>query len=178
MILGRAVLAALLALFAVPAKAAIPEPDLVWYGKVLTNRGRIEAIDLQLGNALIDADGDGLADAWEQQYFGGLSANPADDPDGDGMNNLREFRAGTNPTDAQSLFEVVEISKVPNGVSVRWSSQAGRSYRVRRAATPLASLSQYGVVQENLAATPPINQFVDTTVGAGAQFFYLIEVQE
>ena len=275
MILGRVVLTALLMVFAGPAKAAIPEPDLVWYGRVLTSsggatvrlttgtlvwniervtggpaivvatqltnindqfsfalripcespepggsistnainlttppvryrrltvtldgqplslisaasefsplpahRGRIEAVDLQLGTALIDSDGDGLADAWEQQYFGSLSANPGDDPDGDGMNNLREFRAGTNPADAQSLFEVVEISKVPNGISVRWSSQAGRSYRVRRATTPLATLAEYDVVQGNLAATPPINQFIDTTVGTGAHFFYLIEVQE
>jgi hypothetical protein len=271
---GR-VLAVLLVVFATSVKAAIPEPDLVWYGRVLTSsggatvrltsgtlvwhiervtggpaivlatqltnindqfsfalripcespepggsistnainlttppvryrrltvtldgqplslisaasefsplpahRGRIEATDLQLGTALIDVDGDGLADAWEQQHFGGLSANPADDPDGDGMNNLREFRAGTNPTDAQSLFEVVEITKVPTGISVRWSSQAGRSYRVRRAPTPLATLSQYDVVQANVAATPPINQFIDTAVGTGTQFFYLIEVQE
>jgi hypothetical protein len=274
-ILGRVVLAALLVVFAAPAKSAIPEPDLVWYGKVLTSsggatvrltsgtlvwhiervtggppivlatqltnindqfsfalripcespepggsistnainlitpplryrrltmtldgqplslisaasefsplpahRGRIEAVDLRLGTALIDTDGDGLADAWELQYFGSLSANATDDSDGDGMNNLREFRSGTNPTDAQSLFEVIEISKVANGISVRWSSQAGRSYRVRRATTPLATLSQYDVVQANLAATPPINQFIDTTVGTGAHFFYLIEVQE
>ncbi len=148
------------------------------FSPVPTHRGRIEATDLRLGTVLIDVDGDGLADAWEQQYFGSLSANPADDSDGDGMNNLREFRAGTNPTDAQSLFEVVEISKLPNGVSVRWSSQTGRSYRVRRATTPLAALSEYGVVQSNIAATPPMNQFIDTTVGTGAHFFYLIEIEE
>jgi hypothetical protein len=142
------------------------------------HRGRIERVDLQLGTAPIDSDGDGLADAWEQQHFGSLGANPIDDPDSDGMNNLREFRAGTNPTDAQSLFEVVEISKVANGVSVRWSSQTGRNYRVRRATTPLATLSEYDVVQENLSATPPINQFIDTTVGANPHFFYLIEVQD
>ena len=143
-----------------------------------THRGRIEAVDLRLGTALVDADGDGLADAWEQQYFGGLNANPGDDPDGDGMNNLREFRAGTNPTDAQSLLEIVELSKLPNGVSVRWSSQAGRRYNIRRATTPLAALSEYGVVQSNIAATPPMNQFIDTTVGSGAHFFYLIEIAE
>jgi hypothetical protein len=36
--LGR-VLAVLLAVFATSATAAIPEPDLVWYGKVLTSSG-------------------------------------------------------------------------------------------------------------------------------------------
>src|SRR6185436_9096801 len=71
-----------------------------------TQRGRTERIDLRLGSAPTDSDGDGLADAWEQQYFGNLSANPADDTDGDGLNNFREFRAGTNPTDPQSRFEL------------------------------------------------------------------------
>jgi hypothetical protein len=143
-----------------------------------TDRGRTERIDLRLGTLPVDADGDGLADAWEMHYFGALSANPDDDPDGDGLNNLREFRAGTNPTDAQSLFELVEISSVANGISIRWSSQPGRSYRVRRSSTLLASPANYVVVQAGLAATPPLNQFIDTTVGAGSQFFYLIEVEE
>jgi hypothetical protein len=94
------------------------------------------------------------------------------------MNNLHEFRAGTNPTDAQSRFEVVEISKVPNGISVRWSSQEGRSYRVRRAPSLLATPASYQVVQTGLPATPPMNQFIDTTVGTAAQLFYLIEVED
>ena len=143
-----------------------------------TDRGRTERIDLRLGPAPVDSDGDGLADAWEQQYFGSLNANPGDDPDGDGMNNLREFRAGTNPTDAQSVFELVDISKVANGISVRWSSQSDRSYRVRRSATLLTTPADYQVVQAGLAATPPVNQFIDTTVGTNAPFFYRIEIEE
>ena len=273
--LGRIVLSALLVMFTAFAKAGIPEPDLVWYGKVLTSsggatvrvttgtlvwqieplaggpaivlitaltnindqfsfvlrvpcetpepgvsastnlinlitppanyrrltvtldgqplslisaasefsplpadRGRTERMDLRLGLVPIDSDGDGLADAWEQQHFGSLNSNPTDDPDGDGMNNLREFRAGTNPTDSQSRFELVEIAKVSNGVSVRWSSQPDRSYRVLRSTSLLAAPEAYQVVQSGLAATPPVNQFVDTSVGSNAQFFYLIEVEE
>jgi hypothetical protein len=145
---------------------------------LLTDRGRSERVDLRLGTALVDSDGDGLADPWEQLYFGGLGADPLADPDGDGVNNLREFRAGTNPTDAGSRFEVVEISKVPTGVSVQWTSQPERSYRIRRSPTLLAAPEDYVVVQAGLAATPPMNQFLDTTVGAGAQFFYLIEIEE
>jgi hypothetical protein len=144
----------------------------------LTDRGRSERIDLRLGTLPVDSDGDGLADAWELHYFGSLSANPTGDPDGDGVNNLREFRAGTDPTDAASRFEVVEISKAPNGISIMWSSQPDHRYRVRRSATLLAAPSEYLVVQAGLAATPPMNQFIDTTAGAGAHFFYLIEIEE
>ena len=89
---------------------------------LLTDRGRSERIDLRLGIPPVDTDGDGLADTWELQHFGSLSANAAGDPDGDGVNNLREFRAGTNPTDAALRFEVVEISKASNGALIRWSS--------------------------------------------------------
>ena len=145
---------------------------------LLNDRGRSERIDLRLGTPPVDADGDGLADAWEVQHFGGLSANPSGDPDGDGVNNLREFRAGTNPNDARSRFELVEISKAPNGVSIQWSSQANRSYCVRRSPTLLAPPTGYMVVRAGLAATPPMNQFIDTTTGTNAQFFYLIEIEE
>jgi len=44
-----------------------------------------------------DSDGDGLPDAWEMANFATLSANPGDDPDGDGASNMAEFNAGTNP---------------------------------------------------------------------------------
>jgi len=51
--------------------------------------------------AVLDADGDGLPDAWEKKY--GLNpADPADaalDGDGDGFTNREEFEAKTNPAD-------------------------------------------------------------------------------
>ena len=46
----------------------------------------------------LDSDGDGLADAWELQYFGNLNQNATGDPDGDGVNNLQEYLQGRNPT--------------------------------------------------------------------------------
>jgi Bacterial Ig domain/Carboxypeptidase regulatory-like domain/IPT/TIG domain/Beta-propeller repeat len=48
--------------------------------------------------AATDSDGDGLADAWELQYFGNLSQSASGDPDGDGLTNLQEFQQGRNPT--------------------------------------------------------------------------------
>lgn len=45
-----------------------------------------------------DSDGDGLDDIWEIRYFGDLSQVASDDFDTDGLVNLDEFVAGTNPT--------------------------------------------------------------------------------
>ncbi len=46
----------------------------------------------------VDADGDGLDDDWETQWFGSTNAKPGDDPDGDGLDNATEQDLGTDPT--------------------------------------------------------------------------------
>ena len=59
-----------------------------------------------------DSDGDGIPDSWMLQNFGhptGLAADHSraqDDPDGDGMSNLQEYLAGTNPLDPQSCLKL------------------------------------------------------------------------
>ena len=144
----------------------------------LADRGRAERVDLRLGAAPVDSDGDGLADAWELQHFGSLNATAAADPDGDGVDNLHEFRAGTDPLDRASRFEIVEIAPTPGGVALQWTSQASHTYRICRATSLLAPAADYSVVQAGVAATPPFNQFIDTNAGTGATYFYRIEIEE
>lgn len=63
-----------------------------------------------------DADGDGMADAWELRYFGTLSRNGLADFDHDGLTDLQEFFLGTDPTrsdaDADSLTDPVDARPV------------------------------------------------------------------
>ena len=55
---------------------------------------------------------DGITDAWQVQYFGegNALAAPGVDADGDGQNNLTEFRAGYIPTNASSRFTTRALS--------------------------------------------------------------------
>lgn len=50
--------------------------------------------------ASVDANHNGLPDAWEQAF--GVT-DPQGDPDGDGATNLQEYLAGTDPLDAASV---------------------------------------------------------------------------
>jgi hypothetical protein len=50
-----------------------------------------------------DTDNDGLPDAWELAKFGNLNQTAAGDPDRDGVNNLAEYLAGSDPNNPNSV---------------------------------------------------------------------------
>lgn len=49
-----------------------------------------------------DRDEDGMNDDWETTHFTSISAEAEEDPDSDGLNNLGEFNAGTDPKTADT----------------------------------------------------------------------------
>ncbi|MBN1674463.1 MAG: hypothetical protein JXR37_25670, partial [Kiritimatiellae bacterium] len=56
-----------------------------------------------------DSDADGLSDAWETAHFGGAGepdGGAGDDFDGDGLLNIEEYIAGTDPASGTSVFAV------------------------------------------------------------------------
>jgi Tol biopolymer transport system component len=89
-------------------------------------------------SAMVDSDGDGIPDWWMLQYFGhptgqaGDHSRAQDDFDGDGMTNLQEFLAGTDPSNPNSVFRIqVSFLGSTNGVLVTWPASASRNYRVQ-----------------------------------------------
>ena len=82
-----------------------------------------------------DSVGDGVSGAWRAQSFGGDgtttndNSSDARDPDRDGMSNLQEYVADTDPTNATSLFRIAPPRDLAEGVvSVPFISSANRLY--------------------------------------------------
>ena len=53
---------------------------------------------ITITSSFIDTDHNGLPDTWEKQYFGVTGQDPNADPDKDGLTNIEESKAGTDPT--------------------------------------------------------------------------------
>lgn len=68
-----------------------------------------------------DADGDLMSDGWEAHYFPPPAANPdgTGDADGDGLTDLAEFTAGTDPTSKLSPG-VADGDSDDDGLDDRW----------------------------------------------------------
>jgi hypothetical protein len=79
-----------------------------------------------------DEDGDGLKDSWELAFAPGLNQLSANlDRDGDGMSDLAEFQAGTNPTDRTSVMRTLMVGPDPAGAAATIRTVPGRSYQLR-----------------------------------------------
>lgn len=61
---------------------------------------------------LMDTDGDGMGDGYEVEYLGGYTnGNPGGHADSDGVDNLGEFLAETDPTVASSCLRVMRFGR-------------------------------------------------------------------
>jgi len=80
---------------------------------------------------LPDSDGDGLPDAWETTYP--TAASGAEDTDLDGLTNLQEYRAGTDPTNALSYLRVdtIALASESNLVSLRFLATSNKTYTIQ-----------------------------------------------
>jgi hypothetical protein len=93
-----------------------------------------------------DWDGDGLPNDWELAH--GLDPNSTDgdngapgDPDHDGMSNLQEFLAGTDPRDAASRFQVALQPAGAGGFTLAWSAVIGTRYQIQRSEGSLTNFT-------------------------------------
>lgn len=124
-----------------------------------------------------DANGDGLPDAWQTFYFGAptvATAAPSEDPDGDGASNLREYLAGTSPTDPSSTLRITSMAVDPAaGVrQVSFRSLAQRYYTVQRSSS-LIDPEWVCFTNAAFGSDGPL-LFTDNADPAAAQMFYKV----
>jgi hypothetical protein len=117
-----------------------------------------------------------MCDDWELTHFGLTGVDPKADYDGDGMTNLEEYLAGTNPLDAQSFFVITGHLLNPDlGMLVEWSGQPGVRYTVQRS----RDLTAWTNLATEIVAQPGAAQarFIDSSAVGTGHYFYRVSAQ-
>ena len=98
--------------------------------------GNTSALSTGVAATMTSTPNDGIPNAWRAFWFGGSgtttnsqSASFAD-PDGDKLTNLQEFLAGTNPTNAASVFKLTAQNPSATTNAVAINSASGIVYRI------------------------------------------------
>ncbi len=107
--------------------------------------------------------------------WNGADASANADPDGDGLSNFREYMAGTNPLDVNSVLRITRIAPTIDGFHVSWLSETGRVYTVEM--TPSLA-GTFWAVATGIEADPPKNTVripISEEVAEKAFFRVLVE---
>lgn len=117
-----------------------------------------------------DSDGDGLPDSYEAgEALKLLMNDAAEDRDGDGMTNLKEYQSGTAAGDPASVFRFTGIIRPGGGAgslcTVTFNSVPGRVYDLYAS----SSLTSVPVFLETVAASATQTS-VDLTLPEGRAF--------
>jgi hypothetical protein len=89
------------------------------------------------------------------------------DSDGDGLSNLEEYHALTDPQDAGSVLRVTAFTPLsPETFRIDWSTVAGKAYRVYGTTNGVPDAS-YGILFTNITATGNAHA-ITSAVPAGA----------
>jgi len=129
----------------------------------------------------MDQNANGVPDWWELWHYAWGSDAPVSsfeatsDSDGDGLTDIQEYRAGSNPHDGESVFEALGSQTEQSGdFSAAWPSVSDQKYTVLRTAN---LMEPFEVIATDIPATPPINKFTDLTADGAKSYYYRILVQ-
>jgi glycosidase len=133
------------------------------------------------------SDTDGIPDWWRLAYFGHAlgqandNSRGADDADDDGVSNLTEFFAGTNPLNPASVpvpppFSITQISVTTSNVQLGCSTATNWSYQLQSCDT-LDGTSIWANIGITLPGTGGTVGFSDTISATNSTRYYRVRAR-
>jgi hypothetical protein len=120
-----------------------------------------------------DSDSDGLPDNYQSAHPGVTGANA--DYDGDGVTNLQEFRAGTDPKDPKSVFRISSVAENLGSLQLAFDSVSGKTYRLEYRDDWL--LGSWLIMQDQISGTGASLQLVDPSAVGVTKRFYRLSIE-
>jgi subtilisin family serine protease len=117
---------------------------------------------------------DGIPDAWKIAHGLSTAANVANlDPDGDGLTNLQEFRAGTDPLSSSSGLRVLsEDTDGKTYFTLQFPAVAGKLYRL----SVSDDLATWTPMSSTILPTSSGNQSVTVPLSGKPAGFFRVEI--
>ena len=122
-----------------------------------------------------DTDDDGIPDDWEVAHELKVGVNDASlDPDQDGMTNLQEYLAGTDPLDRSNLLQITGAEFVGPGLLISFTTTPGHAYRVE--STEDLAAHNWSSVADDVPGTGAIVRVMDSNGGTQPHKFYRVRL--
>jgi peroxidase len=99
------------------------------------------------------------------------------DSDGDGMNDLAESIAGTDPNDASSLFQVLNVERTPSGTLLEWSSVPGKLYTIEYLERIGSSWIALKSIEAPGAGSVQVFTDIDPTRSSNREGYYRVNIR-
>src|SRR4051812_4878294 len=117
----------------------------------------------------LDLNSNGMSDVWEQIY-NAVALNPNLDSDGDGVSNLRESMAGTDPFDPNSVPKIPATAFSSSNFSVTLPSALGKQYQLQSVQPQVSGWTNWTVESTIIARTGTVVTLT-APIGSTPKFF-------
>ena len=118
-----------------------------------------------------------MPDLWELETLGSTTNRPDADPDADGMSNVEEYLADTQPTNGASRFRISQLQHAA-GFVVGADGRSNRMYHLWRNTNAAVALASWEEVDSSaLLGSHATITLADTNAANPAHAWYRMQVE-